>query len=138
MPDVNVTQVITALLTGGSVSAIYQYLKDRKKEPIDKQAAAIAVSESNVALATQMRDLMKQDRDEKEARLQAVEMEVRSLKRLFDISIYHLIALWRWITENNLEGAPPLPAELASIVNLPEESFNHGRSPHPEPGTHSV
>lgn len=105
--------------------------KDAKKDPIPKDAAAVALSASAVqvsqAVLTEVRAEMSEMRKELagersnrhslEARVESAESTIRHHETLFGAALGYIETLLRHIRDGRMPPAPPAPGDLRDLID---------------------
>lgn len=123
--------LVTAILTIGGTIKWWVGRQDAKKDPIPKDAAAVALSASAVqvsqAVLNEVRAEMslmrgelaaeRSNRTALEGRVESAEETIRHHETMFGAAMAYINTLLRHIRDGRMLPAPPVPRDLRDLVD---------------------
>lgn len=111
----------------GALGTAYAWVinrRDKNKDPIPKESAAVALSASAVALSqTLLKDLdarmtqMNGRNQILENRVAAAEQSIEHHERIFGAAMTYIEALLRHIRDGRKRPPPPVPTEIRDLID---------------------
>jgi len=123
--------LVTLILAIGGGLKWWVGRKDAQKDPLPKDAAAVALSASSVEVAhavlnevraemSEMRTELAGERSNRhglEARVEAAESTIRHHESLFSAAMGYVETLLRHIRDGRMPPAPPVPKDLRDLID---------------------